>query len=59
MSAKFCLLIPAKILRSEKHFSEKLRLWLAEHEGEGGSKSGLFFIQLIRISATSLLNHLL
>jgi hypothetical protein len=32
MSAKFCLLIPSKVLQVDKHFSEKFQLWLKYHK---------------------------
>jgi hypothetical protein len=41
MSAKFCLLIPSKILRIEKHFGQKLDSWLAEAEAANISNCGL------------------
>jgi hypothetical protein len=50
MSAKFCLLIPAKILQIKKHFSEKLRLWLAEYEDKIGTGSGLSSYSLYSLS---------
>lgn len=50
MSAKFCLLIPSKILQIEKHFSEKLNSWLAEHEGTSASNFGLSNYSLYSLS---------
>ena len=41
MSAKFCLLIPSKVLQVEKHFSEKLYLWVTKYQNTGGSNLGL------------------
>jgi hypothetical protein len=50
MSAKFCLLIPSKILRIDKHFSEKLHSWLAESEAASASNSGLSNYSLYSLS---------
>ena len=41
MSAKFCLLIPSKILRIDKHFGQKLAVWLAEAEAADRANGGL------------------
>ncbi len=41
MSAKFCLLIPSKVLQIEKYFLEKLHLWVAEHQNISDSNLGL------------------
>jgi hypothetical protein len=50
MSAKFCLLIPSKILRIEKHFGQKLDSWLAEAEAANISNCGLSNYALYSLS---------
>jgi hypothetical protein len=50
VSAKFCLLIPSKILRIDKHFSEKLDSWLAESEAKSASNCGLSNYSLYSLS---------
>jgi len=50
MSAKFCILIPSKILRIEKHFRQKLDSWLAEAEAANLSNCGLSNYALYSLS---------
>ena len=41
MSAKFCILIPAKIFQVEKRFSQKFEVWFREHQPENHPNSCL------------------
>lgn len=50
MSAKFCILIPSKILQIEKHFGQKLDSWLAEAEAANISNRRLSNYALCSLS---------
>lgn len=41
MSAKFCMLIPSKVLQIDKHFLDKLKIWLSKYKDKQSYDDGL------------------
>ena len=50
MTAKFCLLIPAKILQIEKRFPEKLKIWTTEYKKSELIEFGFSDYHLLKLS---------